>query len=299
MPIVGVDNEAVARQACDHLLARGYRRVCIANWARGHHPHLDERRDFMRGLVEAAGGDCSDFELMPPGKSRGGWDLQQDVLVEKLRKVAVPMAFFATQDDVALHVLDACRRAGLRVPEDVAILGVDNDDCICGMSYPPLSSIAVNAPMVGYRAAGLLDRMMCGTVDLPPVDLIPPVGVVVRQSTDVVAVEDEDLANALRFIRERACDGIQVNEVVRQVPFSRSLLERRMKAAIGRSPKAEIHRIRLARATMLLSGSTMPLAEVATTSGFGDAKHLNQVIRHHYGCTPGVYRANGSKLKPH
>lgn len=293
LPFVGVDNATVAAMAADYLLSRGFRRFVVANWNRGFHPHLDERCDLFAARIAGESCQCEAVELGLPGDDGDSWEGRLGRLVETVRSWELPTAVFTTQDDVAVQVLDACRRSGCRVPEDVAVLGVDNDEFLCALSTPPLSSIAVNSPQVGYHAAKLLDQLMVGVAVPAPGAVVAATGVITRQSTDVVAIDDPDLAAALSFIRERACLPIQVDDVVAQVPYSRSLLERRMKAAIGRSPKAEIMRVRINRARELLLDSSLSLAEVAKSAGFADAKHLNQVIRKACGCTPGTLRERG------
>ena len=195
-------------------------------------------------------------------------------------------------DDRGHQTLDACRRAGLRVPDDVAVIGVDNDTHLCNMCTPPLSSIDVNPSHIGYEAAALLTRLMRGASNpAGPVLLGPPRGIVPRQSTDVLAIDDRDVAAALRFVREHAVDGIHVSDVVANARQSPSTLERRIKATLGRTIKGEITRVRLERARLLLQETDLPIAAIATRSGFSEPKYFCEVFRKAEGVTATSYRA--------
>ena len=138
------------------------------------------------------------------------------------------------------------------MPEQVAVIGADNDEPICQISFPPLSSVIINDDQRGYQAAAVLDRLMRG--EPPPAEpiYIEPAGVVGRASTDILAIDDDAVVRALRFVRDHACDGIGVDDVVRQVPLSRSVLERKFRKAVRRSINNEIVRVRLNRAVQLL-----------------------------------------------
>src|SRR5262249_29800449 len=159
---------------------------------------------------------------------------------------------------------------GLRVPDEVAVIGVDNDEFLCHLSSPPLSSVNTGAERVGYEAAALLDRLMAGGRPPTAPILLPPVGVVVRSSTDVVASEDRELAELIRFVRDNACGGLRVEEALRRSSLSPSTMQRRFKALLGRTPKQEILRVQLERAKQLLAETDLTVAEVAAKCGFGE-----------------------------
>ncbi|HZK82552.1 MAG TPA: helix-turn-helix domain-containing protein, partial [Humisphaera sp.] len=189
------------------------------------------------------------------------------------------------------HVLDACQRVDLSVPEEAAVIGVDDDAVLCNLCHPPLSSVVPNAERVGYEAAGLLDRMMNG--HKPPSEpmLIPPLGVTTRQSSDVLAIDDRTVAAALRFIRERACGGCSMKDLLRHVPMSRSLLERRFRDYLGRSPQAEIRAVQLKRVRQLLAESDLSLDQIAPLAGYSHPEYMSVVFKRETGQTPGQYRA--------
>jgi LacI family transcriptional regulator len=197
----------------------------------------------------------------------------------------------ACNDMRGQHVLDSCQRAGVAVPEEVAVVGVDDDDLLCDLCSPPLSSVAPNPELIGYEAAALLEALMAGHPADPLERTVPPVGVTARQSTDVLAIGDPSVAVAVRLIRERACHGLTVADVLREVPVSRSVLERLFRRHLGRSPQAEIRAVRLKRVKQLLVETSLPLDQVAELSGFAHPEYLSVAFRRATGQTPGRYRA--------
>ena len=178
-PFIGSDNEAIARLGAEHLLERGFRHFGFCGFARGYHPGLDRRGDCFQQLIEQAGYACQVLQD-PPRKRPRSWEQEQDWLARWIAQLPKPVGIMTANDDRGLQVLDACRRAGAAVPDQVAVLGVDNDEYLCGLSLPPLSSIDINSEETGYQAAALLDRMMDGK--RPPKRLaeIAPAGVIVR-----------------------------------------------------------------------------------------------------------------------
>ena len=202
-----------------------------------------------------------------------------------------PAGVMACTDQLGFWLLDACVRAGIRVPEEVAVVGVENDEALCAMSRPPLSSVALPTERIGYEAARMLDRLMRGR-SVPRTRIaIEPLGVVARQSSDVVAIDDPRLAAALRHIREQACAGIGVEDVLRAAPMSRSTLERGFRKVLGRSPHDELLRVRLEGARRLLSETDLKLSAVAQRSGFRHVQRLCERFRSAFGETAGRFRA--------
>ncbi len=174
----------------------------------------------------------------------------------------------------------------------MAVLGVDNDEILCDLAEPPLSSVVPNTRRIGYEAAAMLTRLMAGEPAPPGAILIEPLAVVTRQSTDILAVGDRDVATAIRYIREHACEGISVNDVLAEVPLSRSVLERRFTRILGHSPKEEISRVRLRRIKQLLAETDLQLARIASMTGFEHSEYLSVMFKSKTGETPGEYREN-------
>lgn len=177
------------------------------------------------------------------------------------------------------QVLDICQQMDLDVPGEVAVIGQHNDEILCEFSRPPLSSVIPDARRAGFEAAALLSRMLRGRRVGTPVIKIPAIGIAARQSTDVVAVSDPQLAAAIRYIREHAAAGINVSDVLQAVPMSRTHFERKFRDYLGRTPYAEITRVRLAHARLLLSTTRFSVATIATQAGFSSGEQLAVAFR--------------------
>ncbi|RIK77037.1 MAG: XylR family transcriptional regulator [Planctomycetota bacterium] len=293
MPHLGIPriNSAdldIGVMAAKHFLERGFRHFGCCGFVDQF--WSQRRRAAFAEAVEAAGGDCSVLEQ--PFRTRAQlWDRDQSRLVAWLKQLPKPVAVFATNDLLGHHVLDACG-GEMSVPEQVAVLGVDDDELLCGLCDPPLSSINPDPERIGYEAATWLDRMMQG--ESSPSDAfleIPPQGIVVRQSSDIFAVPDEDFATALRFIREHACDGITVEDVAAHVAVSRSWLERHFRAHLGRSPQAEIRSVQIKRCQELLRNTDLPLRTISRLAGFKHIEYMSVVFKRVTGESPGRYRS--------
>ena len=289
LPAVYLDDEEVGRIAARYLLqadvpAFGY---CGVPW--GWYSQLREA-----GFVEtlrAANRTVNVFAGVPQyhqGLDRKAQDQRLDAWLQQLPK---PVGIMASDDNRARDVIEACHRAGLRVPDDVAIVGAGNDPLICDMTDPPLSSVAIAAERVGYESARLLAQLMAGQ---PPQaahpTVIPPVGMVVRFSTKSLTSADAEVAQAIEFIRDQVHAGISVDDVLRVVPLSRRTLEMRFRGALGRSPAEEIRRVRIERAKRLLVETDAGMAADAQASGFSSANQLCETFRREAGVSPTRYR---------
>ncbi len=289
-PYVGVDNAEVSKLAANHLLERGIRHFGFVGRMRGENLSLDLRADHFRQLVGEAGHRC---ELFPTEPTAGhlAWEDEQERLSHWISSLPKPVGIMAANDERGLHVLDAARRAGLHVPDDVAVVGVDNDEALCNLGIPALSSVDVNPEGIGYEAAAMLDKMMAGRDFTSHRATVLPRGVITRQSTDVVASEDEDVSRAIQYIRDTACKGLMASDVLAFVGVSRTSLQQRMKQVTGRTIHQEIQRVRLNRAKELLAGSSLAIKQVAIESGFSSVQYLTRVFRATTGETPAGYRS--------
>jgi LacI family transcriptional regulator len=290
IPWVETDDEKIADLAARHLLERGFRNFGYCgddqfHWSR-------RRKASFTAILQAAGYQCSVFE--PPHSAS---DRQVAAMVEWLTAIPKPAAIFAGYDVFGQQILHACRNAGLAVPDDVAVLGVDDDELICELATPPLSSIGPDTFRTGYEAAALLARLMkgerVGNVEV----LIPPLGVHCRQSTDVLATDDPHIVQAVRFIREHACDAIQVKDVLRKIPLSRKILETRFKRLLNRTIHEEILRVKFERVKQFLSDTDFTLDEIAGRTGCEHAEYLSVAFKREVGVTPRVYRASHQKVR--
>jgi LacI family transcriptional regulator len=190
----------------------------------------------------------------------------------------------------AAQVLEGCRVSGAAVPEEVAVLGVNDDAIRCELSHPPLSSVATNSFLSGYTAAELLDQLMAGRKIRPAESRIEPIRIVVRNSTDTLAIDDRTVTEALGYIRDNACLGISVSNVVDQVAASRSQLEKKFRLHLGRSPQAEIRQVQLAKTKQLLHETDFPLKKIAELVGFEHPEYLSVVFKRVTKVSPGAYR---------
>jgi LacI family transcriptional regulator len=226
------------------------------------------------------------------------WDLLQAGLKQWLAGLPKPVGIMACNDSRGRHLLEACRQLGLRVPDDVAVIGVDNDDLMCELAIPPLSSVAQDAEGVGYQAAGLLDQLMRGRRRRPTHLVVPPTCLVERESTDLVATDDPLVSGALRFIREHATEGIGVADVVRHLDVSRSTVEKRLKRHLGRTAHDEIQRVRLEAARRLLATTDLPLHVVAQRAGYSTVQYMCAVFKRELGHPPGQLRHSQGASSP-
>jgi LacI family transcriptional regulator len=287
-PLVIPDHRAVAATAAEHLLERHYRHFAFVGVERAYWSKA--RRDALCEVLRKAGHPCHVYSPLSRRRFAESWEGGQQDLTEWLTDLPKPVGVVAAHDLRALCVLDACRRGGLAVPEQVAVIGVDNDEPLCQLGDPPLSSVVLDHELIGYRAAQLLDRMMKGKSHSKKPITVKPRGVVARRSTDFVALEDQLTANAVRFIRQFACDGIDVPDVARQCGVSRRTLERTFAQFLGMSPHEQMVRTKVSRAKQLLAESDYPLDVVASKSGLSHAAYLNVLFKREVGQTPGEYR---------
>ena len=281
---VAVDEAHVARLAAQHLLERGLHQFAFYGPA--------DRAEQFRRAIERHGKGC----LVHADDRRCDWEAGQERLAGWIRSLPKPIGIMAGDDQRGLEVLDACRRGHVAVPDDVAVIAAGNDPTLCELTIPPLSSIDVNAQGVGYEAAALLDRMMGGApAPSRPVKLAPR-GVITRRSSDVVAAEDEEVSRAVLYIRDRACGGLQVGDVLSHTGMSRASLQLRMKQLLGRTIHQEIQRARLSRAKDLLAMSALTIKQVARESGFASVQYMTRVFRAETGETPARFRNRRSMV---
>jgi LacI family transcriptional regulator len=292
LPWLETDDRAIAHMAAEHLRERGFRHFGYCgddrfNWSRW-------RRDSFAAHLGQHGLTCVNF-VNPRASQKGevtpDWESELAALMRWLRNLPKPAGVFAGYDIRGVQVLEACRRLGLMVPDEIAVLGVDNDELLCDLADPPLSSVIPDVRRTGYEAAALLDRLMRGDKVRGEGRLFTPLGVATRQSTDVVAVADRHIATAVRFVREHACNGITVADVVKQVPLSRRILETRFQKLLGRSPHEQIMSVKLDRVKRLLRETDLSLAAIADRAGFKHVEYLSVAFKRQVGVTASEYRS--------
>lgn len=285
-PVVQEDNVAIGRLAAAHFLERGFREFV---WLSNDHQRVsNDRRTGYLEVLQAAGMPCRSLEW--PGDDIQ-WRHYSRWVARQLMDMPRPFALFAKDDAVAIDAIAICKDSGLRVPEDVAVLGVGNDPMLCDFSDVPLSSIDIDWDEIVYEAAAMLDRMMSGSK--PPREplVFPPRRVVTRTSSDIVAAQQPDLAAAWHFIREHFREPITPHQVARAVGVTRRTLENYFREHLDTAPAAEIRRRRLEHVKDRLSRTELPLAEIARESGFESSVALAKTFKREVGLPPGEYRA--------
>lgn len=285
LPWVETDDQEIVRLAVGHLLERGFKHFAFCGDARFNWS-LWRERHFVTQL-RAAGYSHAVYR---PAVVKGDVTAEARALQRWLKALPKPVGIMAAYDICGYQVLDGCRAAGLAVPDEVAVIGVDNDTLLCDLASPPLSSVIPNAHRAGYEAAAMLDQLMAGKRVPDLARLIPPMGVADRQSTDVLAVDDREIARAVRFIRENACERINVSDVLKAVPLSRRVLEQRFRRLLGHTPHEEILQVRLSRVKQLLVETDLPLYLIAERAGFDHVEYLSVVFRRETGRTPSAFR---------
>ncbi len=220
-------------------------------------------------------------------------------LASWLKALPKPAGVMACYDIRGQQVLDVCRAVGLRVPEEVAVIGQHNDELLCELCEPPLSSVIPNARRVGLEAGRILDELMRGRKVAPVAIEIPPIGVATRASTDLVAVDDPRLTVAIRFIREHTFDRMTVNDIARAAGMSRSLLERKFRDVVGKSIWDHVLQLRLRAAEQMLTQTTVSIAEIAERTGFGTAEHFSASCKRLKGLSPRELRRGNGKRSVH
>lgn len=291
LPTVVSDDFHIGRLAAEHFIERGFQNFAYFG-IDGYGFSIRRGDSFEQHVRNHPNSTFSRLDVVyDPNWSR---EHEQQILREWLISLPKPLAVFCCNDPKGLDVCEICHSVGLLVPEEVAVLGVDNDTIVCEFCDPPLSSVDLNLHQIGFRAAQWLDHLMQNR-DYPAPPPVAPIGVVARQSTDIFSIADREVASAIKFIRNNAHRSIQVEDVLKEVPINRRALERRFKRAIGRSPAAELRRQRIEIAKQLLAGTDHSMADIARRAGFQYPQHMAVAFRQITGQAPSEYREQFQK----
>ena len=287
-PLVHVDNAAIAAMAAEHMLERGFRRFGFfgiegENWS-------EQRYAAFRTTVASVESNVPIYRLPRDSKGRRSWERAANHIARWIAALPKPAGVLVCSDQRGSQFLEACRRAGVSVPDELAVVSVDNDEPLCEVCLPPLSSIEPGHLHVGYQAAALLDVLLRGEPPPSKTLLLQPLGAVTRLSSDVLAVPDPAIGVALRLIRDQAVGGVRIDDIARQVGLSRSVLQRRFRALLHRSIHQEILSVRIKHARELLAKTDLSLTAVAERAGFKHQEYLGAVFRARIGKTPAQVR---------
>lgn len=289
---VVTDSATVARLAADHLLQCGLPNFAFCGfpdklWSqlRGEH--------FRRYLAKR--GHKTSFYQPPAGPSAPTWKQELRVMTRWLASLPKPVGVMACNDDRAENVIEACKIAGLHVPDQVAVIGADNDDLVCTLSDPPLSSVALNFERAGFESAKALDRLMRGRAVPNRKIIVRAIHLVARQSTDTLATQDEHVVKALRFIRTHAQENMGVIDVAKASGLSRRALEKRFRSILGHTILDEIRSSRTGQIARMLVETSLPISQIAETLNFPSPQHVARYFRKTRNMTPLEYRRHHSR----
>jgi LacI family transcriptional regulator len=291
MPVVATDNEAIGRLAAAHFLNNGFRHLAYCGATDPSAYWCELRAAAFAAAAHEGGATFSRFGQRQ--QIARDWPAALAALAEWIASLPPQTGVLAVSDARARHVVEACVLAGRRVPDDVAVLGVDNDELLCELATPPMSSIEHDTRGIGRRAAETLAALMDGKPVQGTV-LVPPVRVVERRSSEMLAVEDVEVAAALAFLRANVARSLHVEDVARASGLSLSTLKSRFKAVVGRPVHAELQRLRIDEARRLLATTEFPVKRVASLVGFRDISHFTTAFRRHTGLPPGRYRTQAA-----
>ena len=290
-PVVALDDLAAGQQAAQHLMDCRLERFAYFSHSPGYRVS-DHRLEGFRQALETRGFSCPVCPLDTPTPQQRFTHAHRPSLIQWLVSLPKPVGILAFDDTHAHDLAEACLEADIGVPDQVAIVGVNNDDLLCESAWPPLSSVEADYSRMGYAAAQLLDRLLAGETIKPQERFVrlPPLGVVQRQSTNILAIRDPQLSAAIRFIRDHACDPCSVSDVLGEVPVGRRWLERQFISQLGRTPHDEIVRVRIETAQRLLVRTRLDMFAVASRCGFADLKSFYLAFRKVTRATPAAYR---------
>lgn len=287
---VATDDQARADMALDHLRSRG-----IENFACYAPPigrYSEARSRAFESAVETAGFSCATYTT--DNQDSVGWLTNYSKARQWLSALPKPLGVFAADPYPARQLIEICTASSVRVPDEVAVLSGDDDDLLCHVASPQISSVELASHRIGESAAQLLQRMMKGTKAPNRTKLVPPLRIRPRHSTDILAIDDSEIAAVLRYIREHAKEGISVTDILRKFPLSRRRLEQRFREKVNRSPAEEIRRARFEHVCRLLLDTDKSIATIAHESGFASGAGLSQAFQQHFKETPGQFRQSRS-----
>jgi len=286
------DNHAFGKCAADHLISCGFKNLAFCPSV--DRPWLQQRRKGFQEVVYKKGLEYYAYQV-PKNKKKNSWANEQLFMVDWLKSLPKPVGIMADVDERSAQVIEACQIADLTVPTEVAIIGVENDDLICELSYQPLSSVALNAELSGFEAAKMLGQIMRGKKPGKNIIVIEPAYTVTRASTDTVAVNDEIVAKAVQFIKENPRKNLQVSDVADEVCVSKRLLYKRFNHATGYTPYDAIRRSRNEEIAKLLVETNMTITGIAEMLGFNNIAHIARTFKQKMGMSTTAYRKKHSK----
>jgi LacI family transcriptional regulator len=276
LPVIKTDSFSIAKMASDHLIEKGLKNFAFCGF--NDYDWSKERGSYFSRFNSEAGYKTHTY-MQPKRIKKNDWENEQRHVSTWMKSLPKPIGIFACNDDRGQHILEVCKMIHLKVPEDVAVIGVDNDPMVCGISDPPLTSIALNVESAGYEAAKLMDIMITNKKISGKQIMVSPTHIVERQSSDILAVNDPEVAQAIYYIKKNAKNKILVKDVVKTTHLSRRTLERRFKQTIRRSIYSEIKRVRIELISKMLIETDLPISHIASFFNFTDVEHISRYFK--------------------
>jgi LacI family transcriptional regulator len=293
LPSIAPDCQGLSRIAVEYFHSKGFKNLAFCGFDDNEWCH--ERSQYFEQIAEEYGYEATSFFeksgfTEDSGQFSKEWKAQENKMIEWLTNLPKPVGILTTNDDLGRHVIQTCNIAGLAVPEEVAVLGEGNDELVCELCEPPLSSVDFNAENGGYQAAEILHQMIKGEQVSKLRVVVRSTRVVARQSTDVMAIDDPNMAKAMNFISQNFKKNIKVSDVARAARLSTRVLLNRFRKYLDRSPYEEITRVRIESAAAMLTESNLPISNVAYAIGYDEVKYFTRLFSKVQGMTPTAYR---------
>jgi LacI family transcriptional regulator len=294
IPQIGTNDRSAIVLLYEFFRSRGFQSFAFVGLPRKEHKSMDIRRDSCKEIVAKNSLTFSELEIaLSEFEGTGNQGLRK--LISWLKRLPRPVAVIACNDDIALQILNACRKTNLVVPDEIAVAGIGNDECLCELALPTLTSVDLNPKRIGYEAAEMLQKMMSRNFAPPPSTFFEPSFIVSRMSTNIISTKDQIVNFALQLINRQACDGLQVKKVLQHVHLSRMALENRFKKVLGHTIFQAILNVRLQRVKELLATTDLSIKEITSLSGFNYPEHLMRVFHDQFGQTMKSFRKDNKK----
>jgi LacI family transcriptional regulator len=288
IPVIITDPSSIAKMASDHFIEKGFKNLAFCGY--DSFEWSEQRKSYFNRFNNEAG--FRTYNYVSSKRFRpNDWEKEQQHVCRWIKDLPKPIGIFACNDDRGLQILDVCKLMNLKVPEDVAVIGVDNDLMVCDFGDPPLSSIALNIESAGFEAAKLLDKMMSSGNKMKGRKIIATSNIIVqRQSSDILAVNDKEVAQAIQFIKDNAKNKILIKDILRTTGIGSRALEKRFRNTIHRTIYHEIQQVRIESISKLLIETDLPISQITSLYNFTDAEHISRFFKKEKGMSMREYR---------
>jgi LacI family transcriptional regulator len=287
LPVIKTDSYSISKLAAEHLLEKGLKKFAFFGF--DNYEWSNQRKIHFEKFINDAGYDVIKYQSLNKNVGKD-WGIEQLHVIDWIKTLPKPVGIMACNDDRGQHILEVCKLIGLGVPDDISVIGVDNDPMICEIGDPPLTSIALNVENAGYETARLLDNLIVGTEMQGQQIIVTPTNVVQRQSTDILAVNDPDLIEAIKFMKQNAKNRISVDKIVQATNVGRRTLERKFKKTIRKTILAELKHIRIGLISKMLVETNMQISEIVSSSNFSDIEHISRYFKKEKGVSLSQFR---------